>query len=114
MNIAECRDYWDWAELLRESHEMPVLLFKHSTTCPTSAGAWARFSRFAEEDRKARFWRILVRENRALSQMVADQTGVKHQSPQVLLFRGGVVVGSKSQRAITESSLEQLLASVQS
>ena len=110
MNVQECKSEGDWSALLTESHESPVYLFKHSTTCSASAGAWQRFSRFAEEVENVRLWRILVRENRVLAEIIAEQTGVKHESPQVILFRYGRPIGSRSHRAITESSLRDLLS----
>ncbi len=62
------------------------LVFKHSTTCPVSASA-------AEEVRGLRtdlpiMW-INVREQRDLSNWVAATYGVVHESPQLILIRGG-------------------------
>lgn len=110
-SIHECRDDNDWKALLTMSREKPVFLFKHSTTCPSSAGAWLRFSRFAEEETEAGFWRLLVKENRELAVCVAESTGIKHESPQVILFRGGLPLASKTHRAITETTLRELLSS---
>jgi bacillithiol system protein YtxJ len=61
-------------------------LFKHSTTCPISAQA-------AEEVRAMRvdlpvYW-VNVREQRDLSTWVAATYGVRHESPQLILLRGG-------------------------
>jgi bacillithiol system protein YtxJ len=61
-------------------------VFKHSTTCPISASA-------AQEVRSIQtelpiLW-INVREQRDLSNWVADTYGVTHESPQLILIRGG-------------------------
>jgi bacillithiol system protein YtxJ len=62
------------------------LLFKHSTTCPVSSAA-------AEEVRSLRtdlpiYW-VNVREQRPLSNWVAETYGIAHESPQLILIRGG-------------------------
>jgi bacillithiol system protein YtxJ len=62
------------------------LVFKHSTTCPISASA-------AQEVRSLKtalpiMW-INVREQRDLSNWVAEAYGVVHESPQLILIRGG-------------------------
>jgi bacillithiol system protein YtxJ len=62
------------------------LVFKHSTTCPVSATA-------AQEVRNIQtelpiMW-INVREQRDLSNWVAESYGVTHESPQLILIRGG-------------------------
>ena len=62
------------------------LVFKHSTTCPVSARA-------AQEVRSIQtalpiMW-INVREQRDLSNWVAETYKVAHESPQLILIRGG-------------------------
>lgn len=96
-------------EVLETSKQRPVYLFKHSTACGTSAGAWQDFQRFAAAEPHAAYWRVLVIERRALSRHVAQNTGVPHQSPQVLLFRDGKVVWWQSHWRITLQALQQSL-----
>ncbi|HEY7212983.1 MAG TPA: bacillithiol system redox-active protein YtxJ [Thermoanaerobaculia bacterium] len=76
-------------ELLEQSRERPVWIFKHSLTCGTSAAAWAEFQRFAADPSGdgAVFALIEVQTARAVSTALAQRTGVLHQSPQVLLLR---------------------------
>jgi bacillithiol system protein YtxJ len=62
------------------------LLFKHSTTCPISATA-AREVRTLRTDLPI-YW-INVREQRDLSNWVSETYGVPHESPQLILIRGG-------------------------
>jgi bacillithiol system protein YtxJ len=62
------------------------LVFKHSTTCPVSATA-------GHEVRSLQtglpiYW-INVREQRELSNWVAGTYGVTHESPQLIMIRGG-------------------------
>ncbi len=62
------------------------LVYKHSTTCPTSATA-AREVRALETDLPI-YW-INVREQRELSNWVAATYNVPHESPQLILIRAG-------------------------
>lgn len=44
---------------------------------------------------------------RPISRWIADHTGVRHESPQALLFRDGQVVWNASHHRISERSLER-------
>ncbi len=93
------------------SHEQPVFVFKHSLVCPISSAAWSRFARFARvHPEGARFLFVEIQKTRPLSNAVAQRTGVRHESPQALLLREGVVVWHASHGGITESTLAEALA----
>lgn len=83
------------------------LVFKHSTTCPISAGAHDEFLRWAAglPEERVHLYRVHVIEDRPLSQRIAADTGVTHQSPQALLMRSGKVLWHASHYAITEPLL---------
>lgn len=84
-----------------------VLVFKHSLTCPISAGAFREFQRFlaggAPEGTKVRL--IEVQNARSASNRVAEVTGVRHESPQALLIEDGTVRWHRSHGQITAQSL---------
>lgn len=106
--ISDCVTEDDFEQFLAASMTRPVFLYKHSTACGVSAWAWVQFSRFAEENMQAEYRRVLVRENHTLSLSIADKSGVRHESPQVILFQNGKAVASLSHRAITKAALESL------
>jgi bacillithiol system protein YtxJ len=54
-------------------------------------------------------WKVLVIEDRQLSAKIASETGVRHQSPQALLFHRGEVVWHDSHWSIDENALEEAL-----
>jgi bacillithiol system protein YtxJ len=90
----------------------PALLFKHSTTCSVSALAHRTFTAWAtalREDAPA-LAVVRVREERALSRRIAQDTGVPHASPQVLALRAGRSVGRLEAGAITAERLDALRA----
>lgn len=100
----------DFKQAWEKSTEKPVLLFKQSTTCPISAGAFTRFNTFLEsttEDVGAYF--VKVRETREVSNEIADKTGVQHQSPQLLLVQDKEVLWHDSHMKITEESIQEAL-----
>src|SRR3954465_12333249 len=74
-------------ELIARSHSEPVILFKHSTTCPVSAAAYAEMSQVPEKVSL-----VVVQRARDVSQEVATRTGVRHESPQAIILRNGAAV----------------------
>jgi bacillithiol system protein YtxJ len=85
------------------------LLFKHSLTCPISAHAFAEYGAFAPPPDLTTGW-LDVRARRALSQWVESSSGVRHQSPQAILFVRGKPVWHASHHSITRESLARALA----
>lgn len=78
-------------DLARASHEQPVLIFKHSTTCSISAAAKSKIERQWAESGLADvpiYYLDLLR-FRPLSAQIAEQFGVRHESPQLLLIQAG-------------------------
>ena len=86
------------------------LLFKHSQTCPTSAFAFAEYREFLKHAPPVATAWIDVISSRPLSQEVARESGIRHESPQALLFQEGRVVWHASHGAITARSLHEALS----
>lgn len=98
-----------WKRLLAESEHSPVMLIKHSTRCPISAEAYDAFMKHVQVEALpgVRYALVLVVEHRPVSNAVAEDTGVKHESPQVLLLKSGVPVWTTSHRQITAAALRE-------
>ncbi|MGA2974432.1 MAG: bacillithiol system redox-active protein YtxJ [Spirochaetia bacterium] len=62
------------------------LVFKHSTACPISASASQEVK--AMKTALPIYW-INVREQRDLSNWVAETYGIAHETPQLILINGG-------------------------
>jgi len=94
--------------LLEHSRECTVWVFKHSLTCGTSTAAWNEFQRFAAEQPEdgAVYALIEVQSARAVSNALAERTGVRHQSPQVLLLRNARVTWHASHYQISVRALK--------
>lgn len=115
MRLADPKQMLTMADLdavLTQSRQRPVLVFKHSTTCPISAGAyrqWQSFLAAPEAEQVDHAW-VRVREERPVSLALADRVGVVHQSPQALLIKNGKAVWHDSHHAITSQSLKQAVS----
>jgi bacillithiol system protein YtxJ len=91
-------------QLFARSHEEPVVLFKHSLTCPISAAAYQQMSRFG-----GTVSLIIVQNARSASKKVEALTGVRHESPQAIVLRNGKAVWSASHWNITAESVNSAL-----
>jgi bacillithiol system protein YtxJ len=78
-------------ELVERSDREPVIVFKHSTSCPVSALAYEEMKRV---DREVNL--VEVQNDREISRKIAERTGLKHESPQVILLRRGKAVWDAS------------------
>ncbi len=87
-------------ELVARSHEAPVVLFKHSLTCPISAAAYREMTRLG-----AAVSIVVIQKARDVSREVAERTGVRHESPQALVLRNGEVVWNASHGSVTADAV---------
>ncbi len=91
--------------LFSESHQRPVVLLKHSTTCGISAGVYREVSTVAADVNL-----VVIQTHRAISNAIADRTGLRHESPQAIILRDGKPVYSASHYDIEAEHIEQTLA----
>lgn len=82
--------------LTERSKEGPMVIFKHSLTCPISSAAYEQMSRFDGEVAL-----IEVQVARQLSNEIEDKLGVPHESPQVIVLNKGLVAWNASHFRIT-------------
>jgi len=87
----------------RSVHE-PVLVFKHDPWCIISVVAHRELSQLGGE-----IPTVDVAGARELSLGLAERTGVRHESPQVLILRDGEAVWSASHGAITAAAVARAL-----
>jgi bacillithiol system protein YtxJ len=89
-------------ELLARSHDAPIVLFKHSTTCPISAAAYRQMSQVSTE-----VLLVVVQRARDVSSEIASRTGIRHESPQTIVLRNGEAVWNASHFDITKNAVEE-------
>jgi bacillithiol system protein YtxJ len=90
------------AELTARSNETPVVIFKHSTTCPLSSAAYSEMTRVPTDVAL-----VEVQRARELSREIEARTGIEHESPQVIILRNGQAVWHASHRKIKAEAVEQ-------
>jgi bacillithiol system protein YtxJ len=112
-NLKELRTIEELSLTLEQSSEKPVLIFKHSLTCPISARAFNEFQSYLEQaDSRVSYHLITVQTARAVSNEVAARLKVEHESPQAILVRDGREVWSASHFAINVAALAQAIGSI--
>jgi monothiol bacilliredoxin len=102
IRITDTKSYED---LVARSKERPVVIFKHSLTCPISSAAYNQMERFDGEVAL-----IEVQRARELSKEIENRLGVAHESPQVIVMRNGQVVWDASHFTITAQAVAAAVA----
>ncbi|HKP68556.1 MAG TPA: bacillithiol system redox-active protein YtxJ [Pyrinomonadaceae bacterium] len=90
--------------LVAESHERPVILFKHSLTCGISSGVYREVSQVNGDINL-----VVIQTHREISNAIATITGVRHESPQAIVLRDGEPVYHASHYDIEAEHIEAKL-----
>ena len=85
-----------------------VILFKHSPTCPVSWMAHREVMQLHTEQPDLPLYLISVRRRRDVARFVEERTGVRHESPQILVLRHGAVIGSASHDDVTVATIKDI------
>lgn len=100
----------DLDAVLDASHEKPIILFKHSTTCSRSTYAKHRLeSNYSISPNTAEFYYLDLLNHRDVSNSIASKLGVTHLSPQIILVKKGKAVFNTSHESISLKSIEERL-----
>ena len=78
-------------ELITDSKDKPVVIFKHSNACGISAAAYREM-----EKMEGQVNLLEVQSARDVSRELADMTGIRHETPQVIVFKDGKAVWNAS------------------
>jgi len=97
----DLRELNDESALAELRNAEAAILYKHSTRCPTSWSAKRQVERFLDLSTGTPVYVIDVIQNRSLSKQIAEDLGVKHESPQAILLCSGEVKEHASHRHIT-------------
>jgi bacillithiol system protein YtxJ len=98
-------------EIQQKSHNENVLIFKHSTRCSISRAALDRLERSwnQEEVKNVQPYYLDLIAHREVSNQIAKNFDVEHQSPQVIVIRGGQSVYDSSHFDINFKSLKEVI-----
>ena len=109
----------DWIELTSESqlteikeHSKikPQLIFKHSTRCSISGVAKNRLEKSTPPENVDFYFLDLIK-HRDISNKIAEEFAVFHESPQVLLIKNGECVYDESHSGIRMDEIAEQVVS---
>ena len=90
--------------LLRKSNERPIVVFKHSNSCSISAVAYREMQQLQSE-----VMLVEVQSARSVSRELAERTGIRHESPQVIVLRNGKAVWNASHFDVNARAVARVL-----
>lgn len=78
-------------KLITDSRSKPVIIFKHSTACGVSSAAYREMEKLEGQVNL-----LEVQSARDVSRELADLTGIRHETPQVIVLKDGKAVWNAS------------------
>ena len=82
-----------------------AVLYKHSPTCSLCNASAREVEQFRCGHPDVPLYQVDVLAMRALSRDIAARTGITHESPQIILLRGGTPLWHASHFAVTATDL---------
>lgn len=97
----------DLNDALEASQDQPIVIFKHSNSCPFSARAQVQVAN-AKHDLEV--YGIVIQYAKELSTAIAEKLDVEHKSPQAIVVFKGKGVADYWRSDIQEDSLKEEVA----
>ncbi|HLR76506.1 MAG TPA: bacillithiol system redox-active protein YtxJ [Balneolaceae bacterium] len=103
-------DKEDFKQVLSASKSRPQLVYKHSHRCSICFLARKEIENsFDEISKLADMNFVNVIKNREVSNLIAKESGVRHESPQALILQDRDVVWHESHQAIKSEQIMKIL-----
>ncbi|HEX8040658.1 MAG TPA: bacillithiol system redox-active protein YtxJ [Chryseosolibacter sp.] len=115
MDWITLKDLKQLDEIRAQSKEQPVLIYKHSSRCSISRTAFDRLERKWDSGAVAgmkRYFLDLI-SYREVSNQIAEQFLVEHQSPQILVIKDGQSILDLSHYEIDFEHIRSVLSADQ-
>lgn len=90
-----------WLEVIQLSNEKTIFIFKHSSRCGISSMVLSRFEKQIKE-RDDSYYFLHIQGERELSNWVAEELHVRHESPQLIVLKDEKVIAHDSHYALLE------------
>ena len=105
MNWINLHNEYQLAEIKELSRTKVQVIFKHSTRCSLSSMAKSRLERALQPEAIDFYFLDLIR-YRSLSDKIAEDFAVDHESPQILLINNSECIYEESHSAINMVEIE--------
>jgi bacillithiol system protein YtxJ len=111
MNWNEITTLEQWNDIVAKSTERGQVILKHSTTCPVSANALREYEDYlkASPNQDVDYTLVKVIESRPISNQIAEDLNVKHESPQVIYIKNKEKYWTTSHWSITKAHMSAVL-----
>lgn len=97
----------DLEDAVKRSYEQKIAVFKHSTSCFISKTVLRNFEKEIEqaEKQEAVFYFLDLLAYRSISNKIAEDFAIRHESPQLIVIENGKAVNNASHQDITLSQI---------
>ncbi|RZJ47699.1 MAG: bacillithiol system redox-active protein YtxJ [Chryseobacterium sp.] len=97
----------DLEQAIKKSFEGKIAIFKHSTSCFISKTVLRNFEREIEaaQEKGATFYFLDLLAYRNLSNKIAEDFAIRHESPQLIVIENGKAINNASHQDITLSQI---------
>jgi len=90
-----------------------TIIFKHSPACSVSFFAQREMNKLEDEITEiADLYIVNVIGDRPISNEIAQRTGVRHESPQLLFLHKGEVIWNGSHHHVTAKNVEKIISAI--
>jgi bacillithiol system protein YtxJ len=107
MGWVPLKEAQEWANILSSSREKAQVVFKHSTRCSISLLAKSRLEKYFKEGDT--FYLLDLLTYPSISNAIASDLQVEHQSPQVLVIHDGKCIYHVSHSEIEYDEVKEKL-----
>jgi bacillithiol system protein YtxJ len=98
----------DLAKAIEKSYINKIAIFKHSTSCFISKTVLRNFEKEIENiDQKVELYYLDLLAHRSISNKIAEDLGIRHESPQLIVIENGKAIDNASHQDISVSQITQ-------
>jgi bacillithiol system protein YtxJ len=110
---SEKKSFWkkieseeDLQKAIESSFHNRIAIFKHSTSCFISKTVLKNFEKEIENlDQKVELYYLDLLAHRSLSNKIAEDFGVRHESPQLIVIENGKAISNASHQHISADQI---------
>ncbi|UKB86162.1 bacillithiol system redox-active protein YtxJ [Chryseobacterium sp. MEBOG06] len=96
----------DLAKAIEESYQHKIAIFKHSTSCFISRTVLKNFEKEVESsDQPVEVYYLDLLAYRPISNKIAEDFDIRHESPQLIVIENGKPVNNASHQSISLSQI---------